>query len=57
MQVDDTVDARHEVLALAILCAFVEGLRRNVSESRTASTRVPSVRPEAGTPACCDNFA
>jgi hypothetical protein len=52
---DDTADARHEVLALAILSAFVEARRR--TSAREVSSPVPQVRSTAGRALCCDNFA
>jgi hypothetical protein len=56
LEIDDTVDARHEVLPLAILSAFVEARRR--TSTRREAVLVDS-RPAAA-PAgivCCDNFA
>jgi|SRR5262245_15060825 len=55
VEVDNTVDASHEVLALAILAAFVEALRRRASESPTAT--VPAVKPTTAQAVCCDNFS
>jgi|SRR5262245_17246580 len=55
--VDDTVDASHEVLALAILGAFVEALRRTNSKCNAAATVVPRIKLSTGHAACCDNFA
>ena len=53
---DDTADASHEVLPLAILSAFVEA-RRRASVMREISLRiVPQVRRTAGYAVCCDNF-
>jgi hypothetical protein len=57
VEVDDTCDARHEVLALAVLGAFVEALRRRASESAPAPATVPAVRPATGQAVCCDNFS
>ena len=54
---DQSVEARHPDLALAILCAFVDVLRLAAPSSRTS---VPAVPREAGTPyqpLCSDNFA
>lgn len=54
---DDTADACHEVLPLAILSAFLEA-RRTISAVReTSSPAVPQVRPTSGYAVCCDNFA
>lgn len=55
--VDDTIDANHEVLALAILGAFVEALRRPISERSASATVTPRIKPPTGHAACCDNFA
>jgi hypothetical protein len=54
---DQSIEARHEDLALAILCAFVEARRVGAPSSRTS---VPSVSPCADTLteiACSDNYA
>jgi len=53
---DDSVDAAHHILPLAILRAFVEA--RRWSKAATDSTSgVPQLRPAAGGVVCCDNFA
>jgi hypothetical protein len=52
---DDTADAGHESMPLAILCAFLQA-RRKVGESRQAVTSVPQVAPSPGGLICCDNF-
>ena len=54
--IDDTVDANHEVPALALLSAFVEARRRG-SESKTSPATVPHVRSASATAICCDNFS
>jgi len=54
---DDTADAHHEVLPLAILSAFVEARRTNSAVRETSSPRVPRVQPTSGIVICCDNFA
>jgi hypothetical protein len=57
VELDDTADASHEVLPLAILSAFVEA-RRRASVMRETSLRiVPQVRPISGYAICCDNFS
>jgi hypothetical protein len=56
LAVDDTVDASHEDLPLAILSAFVEACKRNAAREIDAQT-VPLVRPSQGYAVCCDNFA
>jgi hypothetical protein len=57
---DDTVEAGHEVLALAILCAFVEACRANSAATESDSHRLPRSRPQPAvglTALCCDDFA
>jgi hypothetical protein len=54
---DDTADASHEVLPLAILSAFVEARRRASAMRETSLQTVPHVRPTSGYAICCDNFA
>jgi len=54
---DDTADASHEALPLAILSAFVE-VRRRISAMRGTSLQtVPRVRLTSGYAICCDNFS
>jgi len=56
MAIDDTADATHEVLPLAILGAFVEARRGTRAARETSSPTVPQVRPTSGFAICCDNF-
>jgi hypothetical protein len=56
MTLDDAAEARHEVLPLAILRAFVEARRRSGAAPQTISA-VPRVRPTPDQSICCDNFA
>ena len=54
---DQSIEAHHHDLALAILAAFVEAQRASVPKSRPS---VPTVRPETNAlyvATCCDNFA
>jgi hypothetical protein len=54
---DQSIEAHHEDLALAILCAFVEARRLGAPSSRTS---VPSVSPCADAlheVVCSDNYA
>jgi hypothetical protein len=56
LELDDSADARHEVLPLAILSALVEA--RKAGAARLTST--PTVRQAATMPVyavCCDSFA
>jgi hypothetical protein len=53
---DQSVEARHADLALAILSAFIDAQRISAPSSRTS---VPSVSGDADPlyePVCCDNF-
>ncbi|HYB05470.1 MAG TPA: hypothetical protein VED02_01870 [Methyloceanibacter sp.] len=55
---DDTADASHEVLPLAILSAFVEARRKASATRETSFQRVPPVRRRtSGYAICCDNFS
>jgi hypothetical protein len=54
---DDTADASHAVLPLAILGAFLEARRRATAMPGIASQSVPRVRPASGYAVCCDSFA
>ncbi len=53
---DDTVDASHENLSLAIFSAFVDACSRNTACEIEFQT-VPQIRPTQGDVFCCDNFA
>jgi hypothetical protein len=57
LAIDDTADARHEVLPLAILSAFLDARGRGSEVPPANSPTVPQVRPRSGSPVCCDNFA
>jgi len=52
---DDMADGSHEVLALAILRAFVEAQYK--SRALSATSAVPQIRPMSDQMVCCDNFA
>jgi hypothetical protein len=54
---DDTADANHQALPLAILGAFLEARRRMSGTRESRSPTVPQVRPTSGYSICCDNFA
>ena len=56
-ELDDTADAHHECLPLAILSAFLKARRRVVASRDNYSTIVPKIRAAAENPICCDNFA
>ncbi len=53
---DEVAEASHEILALAILVAFLEA-RRHAAASATAVTTVPHIGPTPGHAMCCDDFA
>jgi len=53
---DETAEATHESLPLAILMAFVQA-RRAATGVYPCKTTVPEVLPNRGTAICCDNFA
>ena len=53
---DDTADASHQVLPLAILGALLEARRQTEVMRETGSQAVPQVRPTSGYAVCCDNF-
>lgn len=54
LELDDSVDASHENLPLAVLQAIVEA---SLSDgARDATSPVPQIRSAGGIPICCDNF-
>jgi hypothetical protein len=55
-ELDDTVEASHESLPLAILRAFVEARRRDSVAPRAISA-VPRVQALSEPLICCDNFS
>ena len=54
---DDTADARHVVLPLAILSAFVEARRASSVARETKSPTAPHIWSTFNNAICCDNFA
>jgi hypothetical protein len=53
---DDCVEATHEVLPIAMLCAFVEARRRRNAAHETVST-VPQIQqPWPEYAMCCENY-
>ncbi|MCK1515656.1 hypothetical protein IVB22_24505 [Bradyrhizobium sp. 190] len=54
---DQSVEARHADLALAILTAFVEARRISTPRSRTSVPAVPQEATTSYQPVCTDNFA
>jgi hypothetical protein len=57
LALDDTANASHEVLPLAILSALVEAHRRMGATRGIRTQKVPQVRPTSGYAICCDNFS
>jgi hypothetical protein len=57
MELDDTADACHEVLPLAVLSAIVEARRKVAATRGTSARAVPQVRPASICAMCCENFA
>jgi hypothetical protein len=53
---DDTADAMHEVMPLAVLAAFLQA-RRISGMAPVATSAVPTIRAAAHEMICCDNFA
>jgi hypothetical protein len=56
VDLDDSADATHQVLPLAILRAFVEARRRS-KIATDAAPEFPQLHPAVGGVVCCDNFA
>ncbi len=56
MVLDDTVEASHEVLPLAILRALIEVHRRSPASWATTSP-IPQIQAMPEQTICCDNFA
>jgi len=53
---DNTAEASHTLMPLAILRAFLQA-RRMVETASRAISSVPQIAIGAGTAICCDNFA
>jgi hypothetical protein len=56
VELDDTVDASHHDLSLALLLAFVTA-RRDIAAITRESETAPKAEPAATYVVCCDNFA
>ena|SRR5580700_1963154 len=56
IELDDTVDGRHEKLPLAVLRAFIEA-RQRTGIAEPKSSGVPQLQPDLADAICCDNFA
>ena len=57
IELDDTADANHESMPLAMLAALVEARRKAATVRTTQTPSVPQVDPQRGNVLCCDNFA
>jgi hypothetical protein len=55
MAFDDCVEATHQVLPMAVLCAFVEACRRRDSICESVSV-VPHIEPWLEQIMCCENY-
>jgi hypothetical protein len=56
VDLDDSADAVHQILPLAILRAFIE-IRRQGKVITDVAPRIPQLQPATGGMVCCDNFA
>jgi hypothetical protein len=54
---DQSIEACHADLPLALLSAFVDAQRMAAPSSRTSVPAVPQASSEVCEPMCCDNFA
>jgi hypothetical protein len=55
MAFDDCVEATHEILPMAMLCAFGEACRRRHAMQESVSS-VPHIQPGLGQIICCENY-
>jgi hypothetical protein len=53
---DETAEASHEVLPLAMLGAFLDARQRVLATRDDGSLKTPRVRQAPEYPICCDNF-
>src|ERR1700722_5252261 len=53
---DQAVEASHSNLALAILSAFLDALRRTADETRISRPSVPQISCDTYAPLLCENF-
>jgi len=54
---DQAVEASHSNLALAILAAFLDALRRTTGEIGIGHPSVPQICSDSHAPLLCENFA
>jgi hypothetical protein len=57
VELDDTADANHQALPLAMFGAFLEARRKNSLMREAGASIVPQVRSASASTICCDNFA
>jgi hypothetical protein len=57
IDLDETADANHGVLSLAILSSFVEARRVSSAAREIRPQTVPRIRSRSGHAICCDNFS
>ena len=57
LALDDTADARHQILPLAILGAFLEAQQKVRGVRGANAPTVPQVKASSGCAICCDNLA
>jgi hypothetical protein len=55
-ELDDTADASHEELSLAVLSAFIQARWGATATQEVGISSVPQVPPKAGYSISCDNF-
>jgi hypothetical protein len=55
-ELDDTVDASHEQLSLAVLSAFIQARRDTAAMQDVGISSVPQVPPKTGYNISCENF-
>lgn len=56
-ELDDTADARHQNLPLALLSVLLEAQRQMADAREVRLPMAPQNRPATGLAICCDNFA
>ena len=55
---DDAIEARHELLPLAMLAAFMEAHEADIQSTTGAPRAVPQVKAHGTAPVlCCENFS
>jgi hypothetical protein len=54
---DQSIEARHADLPLALLSAFIDALDVHAPSTRTSVPAVPQATSGLDEPVCCDNFA